>query len=572
LKIAVIDKYPVKFSYEKYFNFDFTLLHLSEVKLEKVNKKDVTLIFDHTEYDYVILIGAEAAKFIGGISKVTEKYGALLDGKFICLLNPGMIHFKPEAKDLWDSLVKNLNANIAKGFKNADSLGDFIGIQDEDGANKYLRSVLEHPSTVVALDSETSDLNPRKGFLLGISMSTSASDGCYIDAMALNADNVDLLQQILNTKTIVMHNKKFDIKWFERHLGVSMPRGMHDTMGMHYILDETSGSHGLKQLAVKFTGYGNYEEPLEKFKKEYCKLHKLKEAEFSYSVIPFDIMYKYAAIDTAVCYALYEKFLPIIEANDKLSWAYYNLIVRGLDFLTRMEEVGVPFDKKRLEFSRIELDKHIEEAKLELYNDTKVIEFEQAQGDRFNPNSTPQLRKLLFDFLKLPNNGKLTDSGALSTDAEVLEELAEIHRVPKLILEYRKRTKLLNTYVEKVLENLDKDGRLRTGFHLTTTTSGRLSSSGALNMQQLPRSSALVKGSMAAPPGYRVVSQDLSNGEVWSAAALCGDKNLCDIFKTGDDLHASVAKKVFKLGDHLSVDEVKTQHKQARQAAKAIDN
>lgn len=567
MKIAVIDKFPVKFDYKQYFNFEFELFHLVEQKMDKILKADVTLQIDLDEYDLVVLIGAEPAKFVG-ISGVSGKYGALIDNKFICLLNPGMIFFKPEAKDQWDSLVRKLNENIATGFVDYTKLADLRGIQQEDELIEYLSFVLESDSPVIAIDCETSALNHREGYLLGVSLSHKLDQGVYIDSDCFSEEAVELLQKIVDTKQIVGHNMKFDRKWIGYHLGIKWPRVIDDTMAMHYVLDETAGTHGLKQLAVKFTKYGNYEEPLELFKADYKKRHRIKDEDFSYEVIPFEVMVPYACLDTAITLELYYKFKEVIYKNEKLTWVYENLMRRGLDFLTRMEEVGVPFDRKRLEFSRIELDKHIEEAKTALYNDEIVRAFEEAQGDRFNPGSTQQLRRLLFDWLKLPNTGKLTGTGALSTDAEVLEELAQLHPVPGLILEYRKRTKLLNTYVEKVLSGMDRDGRLRTGFNLTTTTSGRLSSSGTLNMQQLPRDSRLIKGSICAPTGYSIVTQDLATAEMYYAAVLSGDKNLQSVFTMGGDFHSAVAKLVFNLD--CDVSEVKEKYPQLRQGAKAV--
>ena len=133
------------------------------------------------------------------------------------------------------------------------------------------------------------------------------------------------------------------------------------------------------------------------------------------------------------------------------------------------------------------MQEDIEKAVAELYEFPEVRLFEKGQGKDFNPNSTVQLRSLLFDYINLTPTGKKTGTGAHSTDAEVLGQLAEEHAVPKHILEIRQKNKIKNTYLDKIIPNLDRDSRLRTGFNLHGTTSGRLSSSGKLNMQQLPR-------------------------------------------------------------------------------------
>ena len=111
----------------------------------------------------------------------------------------------------------------------------------------------------------------------------------------------------------------------------------------------------------------------------------------------------------------------------------------------------------------------------------------------------------------------IESTGAQSTDAEVLEELSRQSHIPKLILEIRQKSKIKNTYLDKILPQLDLDSRLRTGFNLHGTTSGRLSSSGKLNMQQLPRDNPIVKGCIKAAPGNKIVAMDLTCAEVYVA-------------------------------------------------------
>jgi DNA polymerase I-like protein with 3'-5' exonuclease and polymerase domains len=146
--------------------------------------------------------------------------------------------------------------------------------------------------------------------------------------------------------------------------------------------------------------------------------------------------------------------------------------------------------------------------------------------------------------------------------------LSEQHHVPKLILNIRQKSKIKNTYLDKIIPQLDRDQRLRTNFNIHGTTSGRLSSSGKLNLQQLPRDNSAVKGSIKATPGHKIVSVDLTTAEVYVAAVLSNDKELMGVFKSGGDFHSTIAKKVFNL--ECSVDEVKKLHPLLRQAAKAI--
>ena len=173
--------------------------------------------------------------------------------------------------------------------------------------------------------------------------------------------------------------------------------------------------------------------------------------------------------------------------------------------------------------------------------------FEAAQGKDFNPNSTLQLRSLLFDYIGLKPTGKKTGTGADSTDAEVLGKLAEEHPVPQLILDIRQKVKIKSTYLDKIIPALDRDERLRTGFNLHGTTSGRLSSSGKMNMQQIPRDNPIVKGCIKAKPGKKIVAMDLTTAEVYCAAVIADDKALMKVFQDGGNFHSNIAKLVFNL-------------------------
>jgi DNA polymerase I-like protein with 3'-5' exonuclease and polymerase domains len=375
------------------------------------------------------------------------------------------------------------------------------------------------------------------------------------------------MQELFNKKTVVFHNAKFDLQWFIYHFNFNFPK-FEDTMLMHYMFDENPGTHGLKTLAMKHTPFGDYEKPLEDWSAEYRRKHGILKEAFSYDLIPFDVMKDYAAMDAVVTFALYQKMRPAIEKNKRLLWVYENILLEGCDFLRQVENNGVPFNRERLEFAQGVMQEDIEKAVAELYEFPEVRQFEKARGDSFNPNSTVQLRSLLFDYINLTPTGKKTGTGAHSTDAEVLGQLAEEHPVPKHILEIRQKNKIKTTYLDKIIPNLDRDSRLRTGFNLHGTTSGRLSSSGKLNMQQLPRDNPTVKGCIKAREGHKIVSMDLTTAEVYVAAVLAKDVGLQDVFKSGGNFHSSIAKQVFNLP--CDVDQVDELYGAKRQQAKAV--
>ena len=566
-RVALIDKAPNRTNYREYFPFEFEHFHMSQVPITKLLKKDVTLEFDPKPYDLIILVGAEAAKEYAKVTSVTNYAGQLVAEKFIPITNPAMLAFKPEGKPDFqravDKILKYYNDSVA-----APTTGDFAGIDDTNQAKAYLQEILANAQGYVAWDTETTALYPRDGYVLGVSLTYKAKQGRYITTDCMDEECIELLQRIANEFYTIFHNMKFDYKMIQYHLDITFPRDkVHDTMVMHYALDETD-SHGLKQLALKYTDYGDYDSALDEFKRDYCTQHGLLQEQFSYDLIPFDIISEYASIDTAVTFELFHKFWPIVQANVKINWVYKNLLIDGTLFLMDMEEVGIPICKDRMARANLYLDEQIQNAKEVVFGFDAVKQFEQASGKIFNPNSVMQLREVLFDYLGLEPTGKKTGTGAISTDAEVLAQLAEEHELPGAILKVRQLSKIQNTYIQKILPELDKDGRIRTNFNLIFTTSGRLSSSGKFNAQQIPRDNSIIKGCIRAPAGYKIVSQDLATAEMYYAAVLSGDKNLQQVFSSGGDFHSTIAKMVFNLP--CPVEAVKKEYGSMRQSAKAI--
>ena len=570
MKIAIIDKAPSKNNYSNWFKFDYELFHMSSVPIAKLLKKDVDLIFDHEEFDFVILVGSEAAKEYAKVTSVTNFAGQLCLDKFIPISNPAMLIFKPEGKQDFQRAVDRIHGYLEGKVTNAAKSGDFKGIDTVQEAKEFLLEVFNSGAPAVAMDTETTGLYPRDGYVLGVSISYRVKHGRYILTDVLDDENLEILQAILNKYVIVFHNMKFDIKMIEFHLGVKIVRvigRLHDTMVMHYDLDE-SDSHGLKPLALKYTDYGDYDSALDDFKKSYCSLHNILLEDFTYDLIPFDIMSDYASIDTAVTLELFYKFWPIVQGNPKLLKVYNDILIPGTLFLLDMEEVGIPICKIRMSAADKYLEKEVHAAKETLYTFPAVKDYESDAGTIFNPNSVQQIRKILFDYVGLTPTGKLTKAGAISTDAEVLEELAEQHPLPKTLLTMRQLGKVRNTYISKILPELDRDDRIRTNFNLIFTTSGRLSSSGKFNAQQIPRDDPIIKGCIRAPDGYVIISQDLTTAEMYYAAVLSGDANLMQVFSSGGDFHSTIAKMVFNLP--CPVDDVKKLFPAMRQSAKAI--
>ena len=572
MKVALIETKPSKNDYIRLFDnaFEFDRFSLcSDPSATKVLKKDVDLELDTDEYDWVILIGSEPLKFYTKVTKVMEYAGTIVDDKFLPTINPAMLSFKPEAKKTWEDSKTNILGYISGDKKKAviDS-SKFKGIEDKQEALDYIQYCIDAPYDFAGIDSETTGLYPRDGYILGISLSGYPDTGCYINADVMDDEVIEKLQELCHKKDMVFHNAKFDIPMFEYHFNLEVPK-FQDTMLLHYMLEENPGTHGLKILAMKYTDYGDYEKPMYEWMDNYRKKHGVLKNDFKWEWIPFEVMKDYAAIDACVTFLLYDKFMKALKGgNPQLLKVYNNILLPACRFLIDVQDNGVPFDKERLVRAQYLMSEEIEEASKALLAHTAVQEFEKDEGKPFNPNSVIQLRKLLFDYVGLEPTGIKTEKGENSTNAEVLEKLSLQHEIPKLILDVRKKAKIKNTYLDKIIPQLDRDNHLRTSFNLHSTTSGRLSSSGKLNMQQLPRDNPIVKGCIKASPGHQIVAMDLTTAEVYVAAVLSDDINLQDVFRAGGNFHSTIAHKVFKLDCEIS--EVEKLYSTYRQAAKAV--
>ena len=570
--VALIETKPSKNDYVRLFDnkFEFDRFSLaSDPTLSKVLKKDVDLEFDPDAYEWVILVGSEPLKYFTKVSQVMQYAGTIVDDKFLPTINPAMLAFKPEAKKVWDDSKDNILGYISGNKKKADISDEkFVGITTTEEALAYVQACIDSPHDFIGIDSETTGLYPRNGHILGISLCYKNDSGAYIDANVIDEVVEEKLQELFDKKRMVFHNAKFDIPMFEYHFNVTVPQ-FEDTMLMHYVIDENPGTHGLKTLAMKYTDYGDYEKPMYTWMEDYRKQHGILKDQFKWEWIPFDVMKTYAAIDACVTFMLFQKFENALKkGNPNLMKVYKTILLPGCRFLMSVQDNGVPFSKDRLIASQDLMLEEISAAVETLQNHEAVQKFQQEQEKEFNPNSVLQLRKLLFDYVGLEPTGIMTDKGEHSTNSEVLEKLSLQHEIPRLILDVRKKTKIKNTYLDKIIPQLDRDGRLRTNFNLHGTTSGRLSSSGKLNMQQIPRDNPIVKGCIKAAPGHKIVAMDLTTAEVYVAAVLADDLELQDVFRSGGNFHSTIAHKVFKLD--CPVEEVAEKYSTYRQAAKAV--
>jgi len=236
---------------------------------------------------------------------------------------------------------------------------------------------------------------------------------------------------------------------------------------------------------------------------------------------------------------IYDKLRHHVS-HEKALWSVYLTIEEPLIYvLDKVNETGVQLDTEYL--ASLSKNMHAELKSLE----TNIYEM---AGVTFNINSPKQLGDVLFDTLGLkPKNQKKTAGGQRSTKESELEKLQAEHPIVSQILRYRTVQKLVSTYIDNLPQLVGSDGRLRTTFLQTGTTTGRLASRDP-NMQNIPvrtDEGKSIRRAFVAAPGYRLVSIDYSQIELRIAAILSKDAKLIDIFKRGEDVHTGVAVRVF---------------------------
>jgi len=225
--------------------------------------------------------------------------------------------------------------------------------------------------------------------------------------------------------------------------------------------------------------------------------------------------------------------------------------------LAAMERDGVRIDPKALDAMSKTMEREIRSLEKTIW---------KLGGSEFNVNSPQQLAEILFDKMGLTLGGRRRGKPR-STAADVLEELALLHELPRKVLEYRELTKLKSTYVDALPKLIHGEtGRLHTSFSQTTAATGRLSSSDP-NLQNIPVRSELgrqIRAAFVASPGNTLLSADYSQIELRILAHFSKDPVLVEAFRTGQDIHARTAEEVFRVGPMA-------QNAEHRRAAKAIN-
>ena len=421
-------------------------------------------------------------------------------------------------------------------------------IRDEQTLHDYISACLDNQS--VAIDTETTGLNPLTDTVVGVCLYTEGQKAAYIPLEHINYITLqkepnqlsrevvgEELKRLVLCKEIEEHNAKFDTRMMRSNFGVNIVCTW-DTYLASMLIDENLSTHALKPIHQKYVlnGVGDAFKFDELF----------KNVDFRY--VPIRIASLYAAHDPKITHELAEWQREHIDQDSK--YVFGTIEMPCVQVLADMEDTGIMFDPKyalelRDKYDDIELEalQTFYEV-LEPYEDK--ISKARAHGakidDPINIGSPSQLAVLFYDILGVTPPDPKTPRG---TGVDQLSAMD--NPVAKAVLDYRGVEKLLSTYIDKLPECTLDDGRIHCNFNQYGAKTGRMSSSDP-NLQNIPSHNKDIRKMFVASSGYLLMSSDFSQQEPKALAALCrqqGDSQMYDTFMAGKDLYSEIASKAF---------------------------
>jgi DNA polymerase I len=418
-----------------------------------------------------------------------------------------------------------------------------------------------------AIDAKATSIDPMQAEMCGIALALGPNDACYVPlshkqsgdgaglfAAGLAPDQIEAaealeaLRPLLESPGILKigFNIKFNAVMFAQH-GVTI-RNHDDAQLMSYALDAGRNAHGLDSLAETWLGHAII---------SHGEVTGSGKAKLSFDQVAIDRATAYSAEDADVILRLWRVLKPRLVA-ERMTSVYETLERPLISVLARMERRGISIDRQVL--SRLSGEFAQTAARVE-------AEIQEIAGEAINVGSPKQLGDIIFGKMGLPGGSK-TKTGAWSTSAQILDELAEQgHEFPKKILEWRQVSKLKSTYTDALPTYVHpQTHRVHTTYALAATTTGRLSSNEP-NLQNIPvrtEDGRKIRRAFIASPGYKLVSADYSQIELRLLAEIADIAVLKQAFRDGLDIHAMTASEMFGVP-------VKDMPGEVRRRAKAIN-
>ena len=428
----------------------------------------------------------------------------------------------PTQLDLFETSLKTL-AEVPHTYHLIDT---------NDASQALVDELLKH--SCVAFDTETTSLNALDARLVGMSFATTPGTAYYV---AIPADSeeaqrrVDLFRPFFSAPGIekVGQNMKYDMLVMKQY-GVNLEGPLFDTMLAHYVV-QPEMRHGMDYMAEIYLKYKtiHIDELIGARGRNQRSMGDLSPSEIC----------DYACEDADITLQLKPLLEAEMQKND-VERVFREIEMPLLPVLADMEMTGVVLDTEAIETTGRLFMERLEQLENEIY---------QLAGHPFTITSPRQVGEVLFGELQLAQKVKKTKTGQYSTSEEELEKLKTKHPIVAKILQHRGLKKLLSTYIEALPKLIHpKTGHIHTSFNQAVTATGRLSSSNP-NLQNIPirdDDGKEIRRTFVPEPGHVFFSADYSQIELRIMAHLSGDANLVEAFRSGDDIHAATAAKIFK--------------------------
>lgn len=413
--------------------------------------------------------------------------------------------------------------------------GNYQTILSEADLEAWLKRL--ETASLVALDTETTSLDPMQAKLVGISFATEACHAGYLPLMhnyagmpsqlSLDFALMKLKPWLENVSRAKLgQNIKYDKHIFANH-GIELKGIAHDTLLQSYVL-ESHQPHNMDSLAMRHLNVKTI---------SYDEVTGKGVNRIGFDQVAIDNATQYAGEDADITLRLHQTLYPNIAQDDRLSGIYHNIEMPILEVLFEIERNGVLLDYRLLQKQSHELGEKLHALEMQAH---------ALAEQPFNLNSPKQIQDILFNRLKLPIIKK-TPTGVPSTDEDVLQQLALDYPLPKLLLNYRSLAKLKSTYTDKLpLMKNPVTGRVHTNYAQAVAVTGRLASSDP-NLQNIPVRTAegrRIREAFIAPPGHRILSADYSQIELRIMAHISQDEGLLKAFAAGEDIHKATAAEI----------------------------
>jgi DNA polymerase I len=438
-----------------------------------------------------------------------------------------------------------------KKKNNIVNIKNYESILDEKSLDKWIK-ILEE-KTVIAVDTETSSLNPLEAELVGVSFSYAHNKACYIplahNEKGLRKDLVlKKIKLLLEDPSIkkVGQNIKFDFIVLKQN-GIEI-NSMEDTMLISYTLDAGSNRHNMDTLSEIHLGHKTI---------TFKEITGSGKNKLNFADIDIKKATEYAAEDADVTLRLYKNLKERLD-EEKLNKIYEYFEKPMIKLLAKLEFNGIKVNASHLKKLSAEFEKKLRKIEKDIFD---------IAGKKFNIGSPKQLGEIIYNELKIAKLKK-TKKGSLATNANVLEDLAFTgHKFPSLVLEWRQISKLKNTYTDALQDHISaKTKRVHTSFLLAATNTGRLASSDP-NLQNIPiktEEGKEIRKAFIAEKGNVLISADYNQIEMRILADMADVKELKKAFKNNEDIHSLTASQVFNVP-------IKKISEDLRRKAKAIN-